>query len=200
LPCEWAPGDMINEVLPRTDLRVPRFPDGFGGVPSPRSRGLCLRRDSSSGRQGSWRRRLLTQLLTTQREHSGTRRDWPPRSRTPNRPLTCMNTFEPDHASTSWFMRRATHNPSGRGFESHPPHRILAGHRATELETIWPRIVVQTCVVHLIRPGSPEPAGRSRNRSIPARNSPDSISTNCAVGPPGTAGRSWPCSPTPSHP
>ena len=43
---------------------------------------------------------------------------------------------------------------------------------------------------------SPAPAGRSRSPSPAARNSPPSTSTRSAAGPPGTAGPSWPCSPT----
>jgi hypothetical protein len=44
-----------------------------------------------------------------------------------NRPLTCPNACGLNQATMNWYMRRVTHNPSGRGFESHPPHRILAG-------------------------------------------------------------------------
>jgi SRSO17 transposase len=47
---------------------------------------------------------------------------------------------------------------------------------------------------------SPAPAGRSKSPSSPARNSPAWTNTRSAAGPPGTAGRSWPCSPTPTCP
>ena len=48
--------------------------------------------------------------------------------------------------------------------------------------------------------GWPEPDGGSRNPSRPARSSPPWTSTRSAAGPPGTAGPSWRCSPTPSWP
>jgi hypothetical protein len=42
----------------------------------------------------------------------------------------------------------------------------------------------------------PDPGGRSRTASLPARSWPPSTSTRSAAGPPGTGGPSWPCSPT----
>jgi hypothetical protein len=46
---------------------------------------------------------------------------------------------------------------------------------------------------------SPAAVGRSKKRSSPARSSPPWTNTRSAPGPPGAAGRCWPCSLTPSH-
>ena len=64
--------------------------------------------------------RVLTELLTSQRKHDGTRR-YRPAEPYAERVADLHERVRVAQASTSWYLRRATHNPSGRRFESTRP-------------------------------------------------------------------------------
>ena len=112
------PDRPLHEIAGQCAKSLPE-PSGFQR-PWPLRHGRCGHpRHRRRGDQALGRSNRISNESTRTCRYEAVRAEW---SCMPNRPLTCTNASESNHASTSWYMRGATHDPSGRGFESHPPH------------------------------------------------------------------------------